>query len=58
MTNSASNALATCPPVSSLAQMSPQLTADLVSVAITAALVATMLVAMHLRLRSQAVTNS
>lgn len=58
MTESASNALATCPPVCSLAQMSHQLTADLVSVAVTAAVVAVMLVTLHFRHRAQVAVAS
>ncbi len=58
MTNSATNTLATCPPASMLAQMSPQLTADLVSVVVTATVVGAMLVAMHLRHRTAVTATS
>ena len=58
MTDSATNALNTCPAASLLGQMSPLLTADLVSVAVTATLVAGMLVAMHLRHRTVTATSS
>ena len=52
MTNPATNALTTCCSTPSLAQMSPELTADLTSVAVTAVVVGLLLIAMWVRDRA------